>query len=92
LSSYSFDPRKSERNLLLRGFDFSWVVDFEWDRALISQDKRQDYPENRFQALEWIGKHLHMLIFTPRDGVIHVISLRRANQRERNLHAAQTKP
>jgi uncharacterized DUF497 family protein len=90
LNNYSFDPSKSERNLLLRGFDFSRVVDFEWDSALISQDKRQDYSENRFQALGWIGEHLHMLIFTPRGGVIHVICLRRANQRERNRHAAQT--
>ena len=92
MSAYSFDPSKSDRNRLLRGIDFATVEDFQWDSALILQDLRQDYFEDRFQALGFIGEHLHMLIFTPRGGVIHVISLRRANQRERNRHAAQTKP
>jgi len=91
LVDYSFDASKSERNLLIRGIDFASVVDFEWDSALISQDLRQDYAEHRFQALGFIGEHLHMLVFTPRESLIHVISLRRANQRERKRHATQTK-
>ena len=91
MGDYSFDASKSERNLLIRGIDFASVVDFEWDSALISQDLRQDYAEHRFQALGFIGEHLHMLVFTPRESVIHVISLRRANQRERKRHATQTK-
>jgi uncharacterized DUF497 family protein len=33
--------------------------------------------------------YLHLLVFTPRDGAVHVISLRRANQRERNRYAKQ---
>jgi uncharacterized protein len=40
-----------------------------------------------------IGEDLHVLVFTPRDGAVHVISLRRANKRERMRHAAtQTRP
>jgi uncharacterized DUF497 family protein len=31
---------------------------------------------------------LHVLVFTPRDQGVHVISLRRANGRERNRYAA----
>jgi uncharacterized DUF497 family protein len=90
LKTYSFDFIKSERNRLLRGIDFVIVENFEWDSALILQDLRQDYLEDRFQALGFIGEHLHMLVFTPREGLIHVISLRRANQRERKRYAAQT--
>jgi hypothetical protein len=48
--------------------------------------------ERRYQALGYIDEHLHMLVFTPRDGAVHVISLRRANQRERTRYAAQTQP
>jgi uncharacterized DUF497 family protein len=91
LGDYPFDVNKSERNRLIRGIDFASVVDFEWDTALVSQDLRQDYAEDRFQALGFIGEHLHMLVFTPRESLIHVISLRRANQRERKRHATQTK-
>jgi uncharacterized DUF497 family protein len=39
-----------------------------------------------------LGEHLHVLVFTPRDGAVHVISLRRANQRERTRYAAQAGP
>ena len=89
MKAYSFDLIKSERNRLLRGIDFAIVVDFEWDSALILQDLRQDYLEDRFHALGFIVEHLQMLVFTPREGLIHVISLRRANQRERNRYVAQ---
>lgn len=44
------------------------------------------------QALGYIDERLHMLVFTPRDGTVHVISLRRANQRKRTRYAAQTQP
>jgi uncharacterized DUF497 family protein len=91
LSLYSFDTNKSDRNRLLRGIDFATVEDFQWDSALILQDLRQDYFEDRFQALGFIGEHLHMLVFTPRERLIHVISLRRANQRERKRYATQSK-
>lgn len=50
--------------------------------ALIVEDIRRTYSERRFQALGYIGDRLHMLVFTPRDGKVHVISLRKANRRE----------
>jgi uncharacterized DUF497 family protein len=91
LSVYSFDANKSDRNRLLRGIDFATVEDFQWDSALILQELRQDYFEDRFQALGFIGEHLHMLVFTPIERRIHVISLRRANQRQRKRYATQSK-
>ena len=53
------------------------------------EDIRRDYAERRYQTLGLIDGHLHMLIFTLRRGTVHVISLRRANRRERTRHAAQ---
>ena len=44
--------------------------------ALLAEDTRQDYLERRYQALGFIGAHLHMLVFTPRNEAVHVISLR----------------
>ena len=86
----SFDPAKSERNIALRGIPFTLVGRFEWDSALIVEDLRRDYGERRMQALGFIDTRLHMLVFTPRGTATHVISLRRANQREINLYEAQT--
>lgn len=71
---------------------FALAQQFDWSLALIVEDTRQAYPERRFQALGFIDEHLCMLVFTPREGALHVISLRRANKHERTRHEAQTRP
>ena len=86
----SLDPQKNERNIALRGIPFEIVEDFEWDSALVVEDLRKDYGERRFQALGLIAGRLHALVFTPRAGLVHVISLRKANRREIKLYEAQT--
>ena len=86
----SYDPSKSERNMALRGLPFTFAEEFDWSTALIAQDTREDYPEPRYQALGFIDELLHMLVFTPRGSVVHVISLRRANRRERKRYAEQS--
>jgi uncharacterized protein len=88
----TYDPAKSRRNEELRGLPFAFAKDFDWSCALIVEDTREDYSERRFQTLGFIEEHLHMLVFTPRDGAVHVISLRRANRRERTRYAAQAQP
>lgn len=85
----SYDPAKNERNMAERGLAFDLAEEFDWSSALIVEDLRRDYSERRFRALGLIGEHLHMLVFSPRDGTLHVISLRRANKRERSRYAAQ---
>ena len=72
-----------------RGISFERAATFEWDTALIAEDTRRDYGERRFQALGVIEGRLHVLVFTPRDGKTHVISLRKANQREVKRYEAQ---
>ncbi|AOJ03463.1 MULTISPECIES: BrnT family toxin [Burkholderia] len=78
----TYDPNKSERNIVERGLSFELAREFEMAGALIVEDVRMMYPERRFQALVHIGDRLRMLVFTPRDGMVHVISLRKANSRE----------
>lgn len=78
----TYDPAKCERNTAERGLSFELVRAFDWSVALVLEDQRQDYGERRFQALGFIGDRLYMLVFTPRAGAVHVISLRKANKRE----------
>lgn len=78
----SFDPTKNEANIQLRQLAFSLVEELDWTSALIVEDERKDYGEKRFQVLGYIGDRLHAVVFTPRMGKIHVISLRKANARE----------
>ena len=88
----TYDPPKSERNEAVRGLAFGLAVEFDWSSALVVEDVRKDYGERRYQAMGMIGEGLYMLVFTPRNSNVHVISLRRANQRERKRYAAKAKP
>jgi uncharacterized protein len=80
---------KNERNIELRGISFELAAEFEWDSALIVEDVRKVYGEARYQALGRIGARLYMLVFTPREKKAHVISLRKANEREVKRYEAQ---
>lgn len=78
----SFDPAKSERNIAERGLPFLLVQQLDWSSAVIREDLRRDYGERRFFVLGHIQERLHAVVFTPRADKVHVISLRKANQRE----------
>lgn len=86
-----FDPAKNERNIHERGLSFDMAADFDWETVLVIVDDRRDYGECRFRALGFIGDRLHALVFTPREGGIRVISLRRANQREVKSYEQETR-
>jgi uncharacterized protein len=81
-TNISFDPAKNEANIQLRQLAFTLVEELDWSSALIVEDERKDYGEKRFQVLGFIADRLHAVVFTPRRGKIHVISLRKANVRE----------
>jgi hypothetical protein len=87
----SFDAAKNARNVATKGISFEQAVAFEWNTALIVADTRKDYGERRFQAFGLIAGRLHVLVFTPRYGKTHVISLRKANKREVKRYEAQAK-
>ncbi len=88
----SFDPDKNNRNIQERGLDFNLATELDWATALIDEDTRHNYGERRFRALGCIGERLYALIFTPRAGLVHVISLRKANVREVKHYGQTTKP
>ena len=85
----TYDEDKSLRNTLERGLPFDLVHHFEWGSALMREDKRRNYGEPRYVAMGPIYERLHVLVFTPREGSVHVISLRKANQREVNRYERQ---
>ncbi len=88
---YEWDDNKAELNQRKHGVSFDFVEKFEWDSALVMEDKRVDYGENRFNALGWVNDRLYQLTFTLRDDVIRVISLRKANRREIKNYGQETK-
>jgi uncharacterized DUF497 family protein len=79
---YEWDAAKAEANLAKHRIRFERAHDFDWDSAIERVDDREEYGEARMVALGFIGRRLHVLIYTARQDVIRVISLRRANKRE----------
>ena len=77
-----FDETKNEKNIRERGISFEIAVGFDLGTAKIWKDKRNDYGENRYIALGYIGQRLHSMVFTVRGDVLRIISLRKANTRE----------
>lgn len=78
----SFDPAKNEKNIRERGLSFECVADVDFNQAAIAVDNRRDYGETRYVALCYLDQRLHVLCFTETDTGIHVISFRKANNRE----------
>ena len=91
MAHISFDPAKNASNIASRGLSLELVELMEWATALMEEDTRKAYGERRFQVLGYIGERLHAMVFTPREGKVHVISLRKANSREVKKYAKTPK-
>jgi hypothetical protein len=78
----TYDPAKCAANLENRGLSFDLVEELDWASAVIVEDTRKDYGERRFRVFGYVDKRLYALVFTPRGDAVHVISFRKANDRE----------
>ena len=65
-----------------RNLSFDEVVNFDFETASYTIDKRKDYGEIRRRAIGYLGNRLHALVFTETENGIRVISFRKANKRE----------
>jgi uncharacterized DUF497 family protein len=81
-----FDPDKDRINRAKHGIPLGLAADMDLDATLIEPDQRRGYGEARFQALGPISGRLHLLAFTMRGQRMRVISLRKANDRERRRY------
>ena len=83
----AFDAAKDASNIEEHGISLSRAADFDLEHALVEADLREDYGEDRWNALGFLDARLYNLTFTVRDGVIRPISLRKASRKETRLYA-----
>lgn len=81
-----WDEDKRQRTLRERGLDFAEVASAEWDDALTAEDTREDYGERHFVSLVPIRDRLCVVAWCIRGATLRVISLRKANARERKRY------
>jgi len=84
-----YDPTKDEANQRKHGVSLADAGSIDWSTALIRRDDRREYTEQRFQAFGILNGCLYQVVFTPRNGVMRVISMRKANKREERKYEQQ---
>ena len=83
---FEWDDRKREWTLNERKLDFADIAFLDWDKAITMEDVRQPYPETRYITYGKIGNRVMVLALCYRGEAIRVISLRKANEREKKFY------
>ena len=69
--------------MLFRSIDFAYAAfAFGDPHRLIRADSRRNYGEARFQLIGRIDGRVFVVVYTPRDNGVRIISARKANLRE----------
>jgi uncharacterized DUF497 family protein len=82
-----FDPAKRNVTLRERGLDMARAEEIFIDRHLTAQDTQMDYGEIRNVTIGFLDGRMVVTVWTPRDQMIRIISLRKANDREQAIYA-----
>ncbi|MDR5825807.1 BrnT family toxin [Caballeronia sp. LZ043] len=78
----TYDPPKDEANIGKHGLSLKVAEMIDWSEVMSYVDTRRDYKEVREVGFAPIGTRLYCVVFTQRGETMHVISLRKANDRE----------
>lgn len=84
----TFDEAKDAVNKSKHGLSLSEAKKLEWDDALIWHDTRRNYGEVRMIALCVIGERLYCVVYVDREDARRIISLRKANNKEKIFYAS----
>lgn len=82
-----FDPAKDATNRAKHGVSLALAAQMEWPSAVIWPDLRQRYDESRQCALALMGERVFFVAFVDRADGRRIISLRKANDREKRHYA-----
>jgi uncharacterized DUF497 family protein len=95
---FTWDPRKSERNLADRGFDFAFATLIFEGPTVERPDTRRDYGEARWIALGHADGVPLTVVYTDRTTAVggavvrRIISARVSNRRERQAYHQAVSP
>ncbi len=81
---YDWDDAKRITNLDKHQIDFEEIENFDWEGAVLEESYRSG--EERWRAYGSMYGLLHAVVYTDRGDVRRIISLRRANARERKRY------
>ena len=82
----TWDERKRRLNLKKHGFDFVDAEEVFLGLTYTYEDDRFSYAERRFVTLGLLRGNVVSLVHTEEGDHIHVISMRKATKREREIY------
>ncbi len=82
-----FNKAKRDRTLQERGLDFEHANEVFAGFHFTGQDNREIYDEHRFITVGYLDTRLVVLVWTPRGEARRIISMRKANDREKAIYA-----
>lgn len=85
----TYDPEKRAITLTERGLDFDDAVQVFTGPTIDFEDDRRDYGETRFATFGLLRERMIALIWTPRGKARHIISMRKANEREQKIYSSE---
>jgi len=84
-----WNETKRQVTLQERGLDFADVAFIDQASLATELDARHDYGEARFSSFGYLNGRLINFCWTLRAGRIRIISMRKANDRERQKYEAR---
>lgn len=82
----TFDPAKRAATLAERGLDFEDAIDVFAGVTASFVDDRADYGETRAITVGRLRDRMVIVVWTERGDARHVISMRKANEREQKRY------
>jgi len=79
----TYDPAKREWTLRERGLDFEHAAEVFAGPTFDRADDRYDYGETRIITAGRLGGRMMIVVWTRRGEARHVMSMRKANEREK---------
>lgn len=81
-----FDWEKRGTTLKVRGLDMARAAEVFTGPTMTVEDDRRNYGEMRNITIGYLEASMVVLVWTPRNRKLRVISMRKANERERRLY------
>ena len=85
----TYDAEKRALTLEKRGLDFEDAVHVFAGTTIDAVDDRENYGEVRWLSFGLLDGRMVAVVWTPRGEARHIISMRKANERERKRYEGQ---
>ena len=81
-----WDESKNQLNVEKHALDFADAAEVLSGPHLVCEDLRKDYGEQRFIAVGYLRARMVVIVYTMRQSIYRIISMRKANAREQKAY------